>query len=88
MDRGTWKATVHGVAIESDMTERLNNNNKKVFCVFSLWIKWYKKIKSRSVDRINTKQKIATAIISDSIFWPYYGQNTGYVIISFGNLMT
>ena len=36
MDRGTWKATVHGVAIESDMTERLNNNNKKVFCVFSL----------------------------------------------------
>ena len=25
MDRGVWKATVHGVAKESDMTERLNN---------------------------------------------------------------
>ena len=23
MDRGAWKATVHGVAEESDMTERL-----------------------------------------------------------------
>ena len=47
-----------------------------------------KKIKSRSVDRISTKQKIVIVIISDSIFWPYCGQNTGYVIISFGNLMT
>ena len=28
MDRGTWQATVHGVAKEVDMTERLNNNNK------------------------------------------------------------
>ena len=27
MDRGAWQATVHGVAKESDMTERLNNNN-------------------------------------------------------------
>ena len=27
MDRGGWKATVHGVAKESDMTSLLNNNN-------------------------------------------------------------
>ena len=28
MDRGgTWRATVHGVAKESDTTEQLNNNN-------------------------------------------------------------
>ena len=26
MDRGAWQATVHGVAKELDMTERLNNN--------------------------------------------------------------
>ena len=26
MDRGAWKATVHGVAKESDMTSLLNNN--------------------------------------------------------------
>ena len=25
MDRGAWRATVHGVAKESDTTERLNN---------------------------------------------------------------
>ena len=27
MDRVGWKATVHGVAKESDMTSLLNNNN-------------------------------------------------------------
>ena len=27
MDRGAWWATVHGVAKESDTTERLTNNN-------------------------------------------------------------
>ena len=27
MDKGAWWATVHGVAKESDMTERLNNDN-------------------------------------------------------------
>ena len=27
MDRGAWRATVHGVAGEVDTTERLNNNN-------------------------------------------------------------
>ena len=27
MDRGTWWATVQSVAKESDMTQRLNNNN-------------------------------------------------------------
>ena len=28
MDRGACQVTVHGVAKESDMTQRLNNNNK------------------------------------------------------------
>ena len=27
MDRGAWRATVHGVAKESDIIEQLNNNN-------------------------------------------------------------
>ena len=27
MDKGTWQATVHGVARELDMIERLNNDN-------------------------------------------------------------
>ena len=29
MDREAWRATVHGVAKESDMTDRLNNNHKQ-----------------------------------------------------------
>ena len=29
MDTGPWRATAHGVANESDMTEQLNNNNKE-----------------------------------------------------------
>ena len=28
MDREAWYAAVHGVSNKSDMTERLNNNNK------------------------------------------------------------
>ena len=28
MDRGVWRATVHGIAKESNMTCRLNNNNQ------------------------------------------------------------
>ena len=28
MDRGAWRAMVHGVSKEMDMTERLNNCNK------------------------------------------------------------
>ena len=27
MDRGVWRAKVHGVTKESDTTEQLNNNN-------------------------------------------------------------
>ena len=33
MDRGAWWATVHGITKESDMTERLNNNEQCI-CVF------------------------------------------------------
>ena len=29
MDRRAWQVTVHGVAKESDMTQRLNNNKLK-----------------------------------------------------------
>ena len=29
MDREAWRATIHGGHKESDMTEWLNNNNKK-----------------------------------------------------------
>ena len=30
MDRGDWRATVHEVAKESDITQQLNNNNTKI----------------------------------------------------------
>ena len=30
MDRGAWKATVQGVAKESDVTSLLNNNNIEI----------------------------------------------------------
>ena len=33
VDRGAWWATVHGITKESDMTERLNNNEQCI-CVF------------------------------------------------------
>ena len=29
MDRGAWRATVHGVTKDSDMTERLNNGKQQ-----------------------------------------------------------
>ena len=31
MDRGAWQDAVHGVAKESDTTERLNSNNKFMY---------------------------------------------------------
>ena len=37
MDRGAWRATVHGVAKELDVTERLNN--KMITEQFCDWIK-------------------------------------------------
>ena len=36
MDRGAWRATVCGVAEESDTTERLSNNNKFTYYSLSL----------------------------------------------------
>ena len=30
MDRGAWRATVHGVTKESDVTEQLNHTNNKI----------------------------------------------------------
>ena len=38
MDGGAWRAAVHGVAKESDMTERLNNNNKKKHGTMELYL--------------------------------------------------
>ena len=32
MDRGAWRATVHGVAKESDTTEQPNNSNTYITC--------------------------------------------------------
>ena len=34
MDRGAWQTTVHGVAKQLDMTEQLNNNDKR--CLLAL----------------------------------------------------
>ena len=40
MNRGAWRATVHGIAKESDMTWQLNNNNKSInpFILSELYI--------------------------------------------------
>ena len=35
MDRGSWQATVHGVAKESDTTEQLNNNTTGLTAITS-----------------------------------------------------
>ena len=37
-DRGGWQAIVHAVTKESDMTERLNNNNKSfTWCIWKIF---------------------------------------------------
>ena len=38
MDRGAWQATVHEVIKESDMTQRINNNNP---CILYIYIYIY-----------------------------------------------
>ena len=38
IDRGAWRATIHGVAKESDMTERLSNNFLIKVCALFLYI--------------------------------------------------
>ena len=38
MDRGGWRAIVHGVAKKSDMTEPLSNNNTGLMPRFEDWI--------------------------------------------------
>ena len=36
MDRGAWRATVHGVTKESDTMKQLNNNSRVTHCHFHL----------------------------------------------------
>ena len=38
MDRGAWRATVHGVAKELDTTQQLNNNSKEIVAIMLLVI--------------------------------------------------
>ena len=43
MDRGAWRATIHGVAKALDVTEQLNNNNPRPFTTtrslaLSFWV--------------------------------------------------
>ena len=53
IDRGAWQATVHEVIKESDTTQRLNNSNPYILCIYILklntnipeiclwWFIWY-----------------------------------------------
>ena len=49
MDRGAWRATVHGVTKESDTTEQLNNNNMCMYIYL---------IASVSLENPNNQQKV------------------------------
>ena len=40
MDRGAWRAPVHGVTKESNMTWQLNNKKNNPHIYFSLWAMW------------------------------------------------
>ena len=40
MDRGAWWAMVHGIAKESDMTERLSNNHLFAILKSKKWKIW------------------------------------------------
>ena len=44
MDRGTWQAIVHGVAKESDMTERLTLSATQI-----MWVNWEAVLVAQSV---------------------------------------
>ena len=41
VDRGAWWATVHGVAKESYRTERLNNTNDALSCLWGKFSSWF-----------------------------------------------
>ena len=50
MDRGAWRATVHGVEKESDITERLNNN---MMIHANTNTKWYINVTEKSVMKMS-----------------------------------
>ena len=50
MDRGAWRATVHGVEKESDITERLNNN---MMIHANTNTKWYIIVTEKSVMKMS-----------------------------------
>ena len=73
MDRGAWKATVHGVTKESNMTQRLNSNNKLLFwdCVLmeKLFLKLDHALRGSVSPPVNTQQPLFF------IFCQYLKQN-------------
>ena len=73
MDRGAWRATVHGVSEELDTILRLNNNQKRTFSAPPPTPQFYFSLFNLYLGKS-----------SWSCFWPHNVRSTSYTVMALG----
>ena len=83
MDRGTWQAIVHGVAEESDMTERLSTAQHKMQLVSQKW-------RYSNIEKIQLGTLLEVTVIPLTqplpLSLPHFGIK-GFEVLLFGNIL-